>query len=81
MSNKDPNQNPEKLEQDKKKQSGTQFNSGNNDSDYDGGHPGSSFEGQEESPEESDGHGTFNAGHNDSDYDGGHPGESFPSKK
>lgn len=81
--NKDRNVDPEKLEQqEKKQQTGVQFNAGNNDSDYDGGHPGESFSQDEErSSEENAEDGSFNAGQNDSDYDGGHPGDSSPAKK
>ena len=80
---RDPKPDPEKIEQqEKKQQSGVQFNSGKNDSDYDGGHPGDGFsEEAEQGSEKSEGNGSFNAGNNDSDYDGGHPGDSSLKKK
>lgn len=62
------------------------FNTGGNDSDYDGGHPqdvspqsdsqiNSSEErlNREEESRSEDAANAFNAGGNDSDYDGGHP--------
>lgn len=80
---RNPNPDLENTEQqEKKQQSGVQFNSGNNESDYDGGHPGDGFsEEAEQESEKSEEKNSFNAGNNDSDYDGGHPGDSPPSKK
>lgn len=80
---KDQNMDPENIEQTAtdSNESLPKFNTGSNDSDYDGGHPkdGSSeskertdsTEEQQE-PKESNSK-SFNSGENDSDYDGGHP--------
>lgn len=54
----------------------TQFNSGGNESDYDGGHPEeSSVQADEnkQSQKNSPASNSYNSGGNDSDYDGGHP--------
>ncbi len=62
----------------------TSFNAGENNSDYDGGHPEDTLapentnmeKQQEQSTNES-----FNAGGNDSDYDGGHPEDAKPGSE
>ncbi|MFC4713286.1 hypothetical protein [Planococcus dechangensis] len=56
------------------------FNSGDNDSDYDGGHPQDAFSTSEDEAKSGNSkkkkdmkEKSFNEGGNDSDYDGGHP--------
>ncbi|MCM3610138.1 hypothetical protein M4S82_02680 [Planococcus sp. MERTA32b] len=86
----DRNLDPERMEQSGKSEATeeTDFNTGGNDSDYDGGHPKDSksdSDGRIKSGEEyarrqhgkdEIGDEAFNAGGNASDYDGGHPEDS-----
>ena len=93
---KDQNMDPENIEQTATDSNHSKkgFNTGGNDSDYDGGHPKDVYpesrgridskeeqqsQGQE-NPEEKDAE-SFNSGGNDSDYDGGHPKDVFPESK
>jgi hypothetical protein len=58
------------------------FNTGGNDSDYDGGHPEDAL--SREQKEKQQKHQTddsYNAGGNDSDYDGGHPEDVKPDSE
>lgn len=72
---------PERMEQ-------NEFNTGENSSDYDGGHPddsqlenddkiknGEDYARRQHGKDEIEDN-SFNAGGNDSDYDGGHPEDS-----
>ena len=72
----------------------TQFNTGGNDSDYDGGHPkdvSAESEGRirsekeqarhKEDQEENAQSNSFNSGGNNSDYDGGHPKDAKPGSE
>ena len=50
------------------------FNAGENDSDYDGGHPEDALSKEQKEKQQKRQTGdSYNAGGNDSDYDGGHP--------
>ena len=65
-------------------ESGTSFNAGGNNSDYDGGHPEDALAQEHKNNEKQQEHSTdesFNAGGNDSDYDGGHPEDAKPESE
>ena len=59
------------------------FNSGNNESDFDGGQPQDAFstsenqvDSENQKKQKDKKEKSFNEGGNDSDYDGGHPGDA-----
>lgn len=59
-----------------------QYNAGENDSDYDGGHPEDALtEEPKEKQQEHSANDSYNAGGNDSDYDGGHPKDVDPESE